>query len=74
MSWETIERYEPCKCGNLKGLKTSREEDDWGQNKEGPSEIVCKKCKAEYYLTEKRAYSNDGDSWIAIIWNKKSNK
>jgi len=71
MSWETIEQYKSCKCGNPKGLKTSYKEDDWGQSEELEPEIVCEKCKGEYYLTEKRSYSNDGDSFNIIVWNKK---
>jgi len=73
MSWETIERYGPCKCGNPKGLKTGFEEDDWEQYKDLAPEIVCEKCKKEYYLTTKRSYTNDGDVFDIIVWNKIGN-
>ena len=51
MSWETIERYEQCKCGNPKGLKTGFEEDDWGQRKDIFPIIVCEKCKSQLLTT-----------------------
>jgi len=71
MSWETIERYEKCKCGNPKGVKTSWLSNDWGQSTDSMDIIICEQCNKDYYLSDKRYYSNDGDSGIVQIWNKK---